>query len=87
MLAGRLLKIILWGQSSKDGIVNGFNIYKVIIESESPSTLLSKMADLLSPLKLGSVKKIPEDIDAVDEDSGVYQNYLHYFKAHNYLGG
>ena len=31
------------GTSSKDGIVNGFNIYKVIAESDSPSVLLSKM--------------------------------------------
>ena len=74
----------IMGTTVKDGIVNGFNIYKIIAESDSPNTLLSKMADLLAPLRLGSVKKKPDDIDAKDED-GVYKYYLHYFKEHNYL--
>lgn len=74
----------IMGTTTKDGIVNGFNIYKIIAESDTPNTLLSKMADLLSPLKLGNVKKTPENIDEVD-DMGVYKYYLHYIKLHNYL--
>ena len=74
----------IMGATVKDGIVNGFNIYKIIAESDSPNNLLSKMADMLSPLNLGNVKKIPEDIDEKD-DSGIYKYYLHYFKKHNYM--
>ena len=74
----------IMGTTSKDDIVNGVNVYKIISESDSPNVLLSKMADLLSPLKMSNVKKIPEDIDEKDED-GIYKWYLHYFKEHNYL--
>ena len=74
----------IMGTTVKEGIVNGFNIYKIISEADSPNTLLSRMADLLEPLKLYNVKKIPDDIDEID-DEGVYKYYLHYFKMHNYL--
>ncbi len=74
----------IMGTTAKDGIVNGFNVYKIIAESDSPNTLLSKMADLLSPLMPSNVKKYPDNIDESDDD-GVYKYYLHYFKKNNYL--
>lgn len=72
----------IMGTIGKDGIVNGFNIYKVISESESPSALLSKMTDMTAPL---DTSKIMADIDEVDVDKdGVYQNYLHFFIYHKF---
>ena len=50
----------IMGTASKDGIVNGFNIYKVIAESDSPSLLLSRMADKLVP--------IPDKVNADSHD-------------------
>ncbi len=66
------------GESNKEGIANAFNIYKDISESDSPSVLLSRMADKMVPL---SSSKIMANTDALNETDveGVYQNYLHYF--------
>lgn len=72
----------IMGTIGKDGVVNGFNIYKVISESESPSVLLSKMADITAPL---NTSKIMANMDDIDEDKdGVYQNYLYFFKYHKF---
>lgn len=73
------------GTASKEGIVNGFNIYKVIAESDSPSELLSKMADLTVPLRKQIVKANTEGID--DKEGDVQLNYLHYFKEHKFWEG
>lgn len=76
------------GTTSKEGIVNGFNIYKVISESDSPSVLLSKMADMVAPI---STSKIKANMDGIGEDdkdeNGVYQNYLYYFAKHKFWEG
>lgn len=70
------------GTVRKEGIVNAFNIYKVIAESDSPSGLLSRMADMLVPLKRKAVKAETKGFDDKQED--VYINYLHYFKEHRF---
>ena len=74
------------GTASKEGIVNGFNIYKSIAESDSPSSLLSKMADTIVPLRTQHIKA---DRDKIDEKSNddVYQNYLYYFVKHKFWEG
>lgn len=72
----------IMGTMGKDGVVNGFNIYKVISESESPSALLSKMTDMTAPLE---TSKIMANINEVNVDKdGVYQNYLHFFIYHKF---
>ena len=73
------------GTASKDGIVNGFNIYKVIAESDSPNVLLSKLADLIVPLRKQAIKANMEGID--EKDGDVQLNYLHYFKEHKFWEG
>ena len=73
----------IMGEASKDGVVNGMNIYKVIADSDSPSILLSRMADEVAPLHYSGIKSNTDDIDS-DED-GIYLNYLHFFKAHSFL--
>lgn len=72
------------GTVIRDDVVNAFNIYKIIAEADSPNALLSRLADILSPLKLSNVKKIPDNIDDID-DQEVYKYYLHYFKENKYL--
>lgn len=72
----------------KDGIVNSFNIYKTIAESDSPNALLNKMADLLSPLNKDQVKtssgQIPDIDEKNEDDEKIYKCYLHFFKVNNY---
>lgn len=70
------------GTSKKDGIVNGFNIYKVIAESDSPSVLLSKMADMIVPLTTSKIKAKTDNWDEHKDD--IYQNYLYYFDKHKF---
>ena len=72
----------IMGTSKKDGIVNGFNIYKVIAESDSPSVLLSKMADMIVPMTTSKIKAKSDNWDEYKGD--IYQNYLYYFDKHKF---
>ena len=72
----------IMGDPAKHDIVNAFNMYKIIAEADSPSVLLSTLADLMAPLDSSKVKANKDDIDS-DVD-GIYLNYLHYFKLHKY---
>ena len=72
----------IMGTSKKDGIVNGFNIYKVIVESDSPNVLLSKMADMIVPLTTSKIKAKTDNWDEYKGD--IYQNYLYYFDKHKF---
>jgi hypothetical protein len=67
-------------------IVNGFNIYKVIVDANSPSALLSKMADMIFPLEDSKIQAKKDDVDARDENN-VCQNYLYYFAQHKFWEG
>lgn len=75
----------IMGVAGKEGVVNGFNLYKLISEADSPSLLLSKMADELVPLRM-PVKANTDKRDEKDADN-VYQNYLYYFEKHMFLEG
>ena len=72
----------IMGESQKDDVVNDFNIYKVISESDSPSVLLSELSDMLMPLPR-VIKADTRDIHAKDADD-VQLNYLHYFVQHRF---
>ncbi len=65
------------GEAKKEGILNGFNIYKVIADSDSPNALLGKLSDLIEPLR--KVRAKTDDVNVVED--GVCQNYLYYFKS------
>ena len=69
--------------TKKDSVVNSFNIYKEIADSDSPSSLMNKLTDLIVPLDFSAIQADKEGID-VDVD-GVYQNYLHYFDKKHFL--
>lgn len=74
-------------------VVNSFNIYKVISDTDSPVVLFSKLADLLMPLDVSKVnyKRVKDDIgkniNEYQPVDGVYQNYLYYFNKHKFLRG
>ena len=65
-------------------IVNSFNMYKVITESDSPTSLLSELSDRLNPLLWNENWGTLDEIKKKDEN-GVYQNYLHYFNKHQFI--
>lgn len=75
----------IMGNVNKDGIVNGFNIYKVISESDSPSVLLSKLADMIVPLNTSNIKAKTDNYNEIKD--GIYQNYLHYFECNKFWEG
>lgn len=68
---------------------NSFNIYRMIIESDSPASLLSVLSDNLNPIgnishRQATRKGIDEKIKP-EEGEEVFANYLHFFKIHNFL--
>ena len=71
------------GTVSKSDVVNGFNIFKVIADSDSPNVLLSKLADKLQPLRKSKIAS-KKEIDYEKIEGNVYQHYLHYFKVHKF---
>ena len=73
------------GISVNDKVVNGFNIYKVITESDSPNIVLSKMADMLVPLKTDRIRAKHDDLDIVE--NGTHSNYLFFFKSFKFWEG
>lgn len=69
------------GISSK---INSMNIYRQIIESDTPLALLSTMADKIIP-----ILDTTDDIDATDEkkygpEDWAYTDYRHFFKVNNF---
>lgn len=70
-------------------IVNSLNIYKFIVDSDNPISLLSALADKLTPLSASDIydnvrKGIEEKtIDDTDTDE-VFCNYLHFFKTNTF---
>lgn len=71
------------GNVSKEGVVNGFNIFKFISDSDSPNVLLSKLADVIKPLNQSKIAS-KKEVDYEKKADGVYQHYLHFFKVHKF---
>lgn len=59
-------------------LINAFNIYKAIIEADSPVSLLSTLSDKVNPLKKLEIKAKIDNIVTP-------QNYLSHFKKNNFL--
>lgn len=73
----------IMGNAKRDDIINSFNLYKVIAAADSPEALLNRLADLIMPIGRSNIRvRRREQIDACE--SGVYQNYLHYFKLYGF---
>ena len=74
----------IMGTCSKDGIINAFNLYKTITEADSPMTLLSMLSDRVMPLPANKIVAKQDNIDEFDEETEVYQNYLHFFNVNGF---
>ncbi len=68
-----------------NGVINSFNIYKIITESDSPISLHSILSDKVNPLPDNLIAAKKDNVD--EQNEGVYQNYLHYFKVNKFLEG
>jgi hypothetical protein len=72
-------------------IMNSFNIYKTIIEADSPVSLLSTLSEKITPLSTDNIKVEIIDKDKTNkedinyEEGGIYQNYLYYFKINKFM--
>ena len=65
-------------------VVNSFNMYRVITDSDSPISLLSELSDCVKQLSIDSIVARMDNLENQDE-CGVYQNYLHYFKVNKFM--
>lgn len=72
-------------------IINSLNIYKQIIDADTPVSLLSNLADKLSPIKNVAFEVVNKGIvnNSIDErdEEDVYVNFLYFFKQNNYYAG
>ena len=66
------------------GVFNSFNIYRVITEADSPVALLSVLSDRVNPLPNSYIAAKMDNIEEQD-DEGIYQNYLHYFRVKKFM--
>lgn len=75
---------------TNENLKNSFNMYKLIARQDTPTTLLSVLADKLTPLSYSDLKDgkkngrtNAENLDEHDGD-GVYLNYLYFFKVNRF---
>lgn len=66
-----------------NGFTNSFNIYKVLTEADSPVSLLSELSDRMDPLPDKNIMAKKDNVD--EQDEGIYQNYLHYFRTTRFM--
>lgn len=72
----------IMGVSANRGILNSFNIYKEIADSNSPKALINVLSDKLVPLNWRSIQA---DKSCMESDGDIYQNYLHFFVEKKYM--
>lgn len=75
---------------TNENLKNSFNMYKLIARQDTPTTLLSVLADKLIPLSYSDLKDgkkngriNAENLDEHDGD-GVYLNYLYFFEVNSF---
>lgn len=75
--------------------INAFNMYKIIAKQDTPTSLLSVLADKLNPLSNGNIydawaKKCYEcngtdkTLKNLKDEDGVYKNYLYFFQINGF---
>ena len=69
--------------TKKDNVVNSFNIFKEIADSDSPRVLINRLSDLIVPLDNSKIQADTSDVGEKDEN-GVYTNYLTFFVDKKY---
>ena len=70
------------GTTKKDEVVNSFNIYKIIADSDSPRSLINRLSDLIVPLDNSRILANKTNVD--EKKDNVYQNYLQFFVDKGY---
>lgn len=66
--------------------INSLNIYKCIIEAESPIDVLSSLSDRLSPLPKNLITPDLKDVNKKDKImKNVYKSYIHYLDKYNFI--
>lgn len=75
---------------TNENLKNSFNMYKLITRQDTPTILLSVLADKLTSLSSGDIKDGKKNgrtnaENLVDkDDDGVYRNYLYFFKVNRF---
>lgn len=64
-------------------LINSFNLYKEITESDSPLTLFSKLSEKIQPLYRTKLKSNQDNIDLIEWE--IPQNFLYYFNKNKFL--
>lgn len=69
---------------------NSFNLYRTILASDTPVSLLSTLDNKLTPLTQADLSDSCKGrdigkMDEMDADSGVYRYYLHFLKENKFL--
>jgi uncharacterized protein with ParB-like and HNH nuclease domain len=64
-------------------LINSFNLYKEITESDSPLTLFSKLSEKIQPLDRKQLKSNQDKIDLIEAE--IPQNFLYYFNKNKFL--
>jgi hypothetical protein len=76
--------------------INAFNMYKLIAKQDTPTSLLSALADKLNPLSNDDIKDVwAQDCyeysgkgdmlkNLKDEKDGVFENYLYFFQINGF---
>lgn len=74
------------GTSGYKNITNSFNIYKLIADSDTPISLLSILADKLSPLYPNAIPNdnLKDKSLLEKNEEGVWVNYLYFFEQNDY---
>ena len=71
-------------ERSDSGIINSLNLYKIIADSDTPVSLLSLLADKLTPLSNGKLHdKLKKQ--SIDEKEGdIHKNFIYFFRENSF---
>lgn len=66
--------------------INSFNMYKTIIESDSPISLFSSLSGKIRPLPKSKILFEEESIGKDDKtDKDIFKYFLYFFGTNHYL--
>jgi len=67
--------------------INSFNLYKEIVDADSPTILLSILSEKLRKMPFDKVrdKRVREKKIKDTDENGIYENYLHFFESNKYF--
>lgn len=71
--------------SDKSPKRNSFNLYRTILASDTPVSLLSELDDKLTPLEWDEVQDRRNDVDIDEVNKNVFRYYLHFLKENKFL--